>query len=380
MFWKQTGRPRKQSKKDTGFTLLLLSNSEKKPVQFQLPRFFFKGLLTILLLLLGLTGYGLISAALLKPVARQKVALEQEIAQLRAEQDKIRSENQNLRAYSAQQDKEMQNLQEVSAEIKNNIENLQGRDSEIRGKLGLPAESSTAESGETAAAETQASKTSAGEAKSAEDLQPLSLGDAGEPDTYDKVAGTPAEIILQRESNVQLSVLMGSRQRRNTMQIAAELEQSRAMLSEASDNYDQYEGVVRSQEFQEEQRRERATPRRQSIRAYALSFLGGRYVWGGENPYSGVDCSGFTRYILSHAGGVYINRTAAEQAQQGREVSIDEAKPGDLVFYSNGSRVNHVAMYIGDGRVVHASNERNGIMVSRWNYRTPVHIRNMIGE
>ena len=185
---------------------------------------------------------------------------------------------------------------------------------------------------------------------------------------------------MQRESNIQLSVLMGARQRRNTMQLAAELEQSRAMLSEASDNYDQYEGVIRSQEFQEEQRRERATQRRQSIRAYALSFLGGRYVWGGENPYSGVDCSGFTRYILSHAGGVYINRTAAEQAQQGREVSIDEAKPGDLIFYSNGSRVNHVAMYIGDGRVVHASNERNGIMVSRWDYRTPVNIRNMIGE
>ena len=356
MLRKRTGRPRRQSKKDTGFTLLLLSNSEKKPVQFQLPPLFFKGLLTVTLLLIGLTGYGLISAALLKPVARQKVVLEQEIAQLRAEQDKIRTENQNLRAYSAQQDKEMQNLQEVSAEIKNNIENLQGRDSEIRGKLGLPAESSAAE------------------------LQPLMLGDAGESDIYDTTAGTPAENILQRESNIQLSVLMGARQRRNTMQLAAELEQSRAMLSEASDNYDQYEGVIRSQEFQEEQRRERATQRRQSIRAYALSFLGGRYVWGGENPYSGVDCSGFTRYILSHAGGVYINRTAAEQAQQGREVSIDEAKPGDLVFYSNGSRVNHVAIYIGDGRVVHASNERNGIMVSRWDYRTPVHIRNMIGE
>lgn len=385
MLRKRTGRPQRQSKKDTGFTLLLLSNSEKKPVQFQLPPLFFKGLLTVTLLLIGLTGYGLISAALLKPVARQKVVLEQEIAQLRAEQDKIRTENQNLRAYSAQQDKEMQNLQEVSAEIKNNIENLQGRDSEIRGKLGLPAESSAAESsasgsGETAQTETQASETPVGEAKTTEDLQPLMLGDAGESDIYDTTAGTPAENILQRESNIQLSVLMGARQRRNTMQLAAELEQSRAMLSEASDNYDQYEGVIRSQEFQEEQRRERATQRRQSIRAYALSFLGGRYVWGGENPYSGVDCSGFTRYILSHAGGVYINRTAAEQAQQGREVSIDEAKPGDLIFYSNGSRVNHVAMYIGDGRVVHASNERNGIMVSRWDYRTPVHIRNMIGE
>ena len=361
MLRKRTGRPRRQSKKDTGFTLLLLSNSEKKPVQFQLPPLFFKGLLTVTLLLIGLTGYGLISAALLKPVARQKVVLEQEIAQLRAEQDKIRTENQNLRAYSAQQDKEMQNLQEVSAEIKNNIENLQGRDSEIRGKLGLPAESSAAESsasgsGETAQTETQASETPVGEAKTTEDLQPLMLGDAGESDIYDTTAGTPAENILQRESNIQLSVLMGARQRRNTMQLAAELEQSRAMLSEASDNYDQYEGVIRSQEFQEEQRRERATQRRQSIRAYALSFLGGRYVWGG------------------------VNRTAAEQAQQGREVSIDEAKPGDLVFYSNGSRVNHVAIYIGDGRVVHASNERNGIMVSRWDYRTPVHIRNMIGE
>jgi len=138
--WKRTEkskRPRKQSKKETGFTLLLLSNSEKKPVQFQLPPLFFKGLLTVVLLLLGLTGYGLISAALLKPVARQKAALEQEIALLKVEQDKIRSENQNLKAYTEQQDKEMHNLQEVSDEIKSNIENLQGRDSEIRGKLGL---------------------------------------------------------------------------------------------------------------------------------------------------------------------------------------------------------------------------------------------------
>ena len=185
---------------------------------------------------------------------------------------------------------------------------------------------------------------------------------------------------MQRESSVQLSVMMGARQRGNTMQLAAELQRAQALVSLTSENYDEYEGVVASQEFQAQQRAERAQQRRQTVIGYALSFLGGRYVYGGENPYSGTDCSGFTRYILSHAGGVYINRTAAEQAQQGREVSIDEAKPGDLIFYSNGSRVNHVAMYIGDGRVVHASNERNGIMVSRWNYRTPVHIRNILGE
>ena len=376
--WKRTEkskRPRKQSKKETGFTLLLLSNSEKKPVQFQLPPLFFKGLLTVLLLLLGLTGYGLISAALLKPVARQKAALEQEIALLKVEQDKIRSENQNLKAYTEQQDKEMQNLQEVSDEIKSNIENLQGRDSEIRGKLGL-SENPPASSGNAS----QQGQTPVGTAQSTAELQPLALGDAGEGEEYNKLDGSAAEVILQRESSVQLSVMMGARQRGNTMQLAAELQRAQALVSLTSENYDEYEGVVASQEFQAQQRAERAQQRRQTVIGYALTFLGGRYVYGGENPYSGTDCSGFTRYILSHAGGVYINRTAAEQAQQGREVSIEEAKPGDLIFYSNGSRVNHVAMYIGDGRVVHASNERNGIMVSRWNYRTPVHIRNILGE
>lgn len=376
--WKRTEkskRPRKQSKKETGFTLLLLSNSEKKPVQFQLPPLFFKGLLTVVLLLLGLTGYGLISAALLKPVARQKAALEQEIALLKVEQDKIRSENQNLKAYTEQQDKEMQNLQEVSDEIKSNIENLQGRDSEIRGKLGL-SENPPASSGNAS----QQGQTPVGTAQSTAELQPLALGDAGEGEEYNKLDGSAAEVILQRESSVQLSVMMGARQRGNTMQLAAELQRAQALVSLTSENYDEYEGVVASQEFQAQQRAERAQQRRQTVIGYALSFLGGRYVYGGENPYSGTDCSGFTRYILSHAGGVYINRTAAEQAQQGREVSIEEAKPGDLIFYSNGSRVNHVAMYIGDSRVVHASNERNGIMVSRWNYRTPVHIRNILGE
>ncbi len=376
--WKRTEkskRPRKQSKKETGFTLLLLSNSEKKPVQFQLPPLFFKGLLTVVLLLLGLTGYGLISAALLKPVARQKAALEQEIALLKVEQDKIRTENQNLKAYTEQQDKEMHNLQEVSDEIKSNIENLQGRDSEIRGKLGL-SENPPASSGNAS----QQGQTPVGTAQSTAELQPLALGDAGEGEEYNKLDGSAAEVILQRESSVQLSVMMGARQRGNTMQLAAELQRAQALVSLTSENYDEYEGVVASQEFQAQQRAERAQQRRQTVIGYALSFLGGRYVYGGENPYSGTDCSGFTRYILSHAGGVYINRTAAEQAQQGREVSIEEAKPGDLIFYSNGSRVNHVAMYIGDGRVVHASNERNGIMVSRWNYRTPVHIRNILGE
>ena len=55
-------------------------------------------------------------------------------------------------------------------------------------------------------------------------------------------------------------------------------------------------------------------------------------------------------------------------------------RPGDLIFYGSGSRINHVAMYIGDGQIVHASNERNGILISNWTYRNPVKIVNVLGD
>lgn len=114
--------------------------------------------------------------------------------------------------------------------------------------------------------------------------------------------------------------------------------------------------------------------KRQQVVDYALSFVGGRYVWGGTDPHTGADCSGFTRYILSHAGGVSISRSSAEQAGEGRTVTADSMQPGDLLFYSKGGGVNHVAMYIGNGQVVHASSSKTGIIVSAWNYRTPVRI------
>ena len=114
--------------------------------------------------------------------------------------------------------------------------------------------------------------------------------------------------------------------------------------------------------------------KRQQVVDYALSFVGGRYVWGGTDPHTGADCSGFTRYILSHAGGVSISRSSAEQAGEGRTVTADSMQPGDLLFYAKGGGVNHVAMYIGNGQVVHASSSKTGIIVSAWNYRTPVRI------
>ena len=120
------------------------------------------------------------------------------------------------------------------------------------------------------------------------------------------------------------------------------------------------------------------SPREQLVN-YALQFVGGRYKFGGSDPHTGVDCSGFTKYVMQHGAGVSLNRSSTSQSKQGTVISADQMQPGDLIFYGSGRGINHVAMYIGDGKVVHASTERTGIKTSPWNYRTPVKIVNVLG-
>ena len=120
--------------------------------------------------------------------------------------------------------------------------------------------------------------------------------------------------------------------------------------------------------------------KRAQIANYAVQFVGNRYVYGGTNPNKGADCSGFTSYVLRHSAGVELPHSSRSQAVQGREISAAEIRPGDLVFYASGKRINHVALYIGNGQVVHASNERTGICVSEWTYRNPAKIVNVLGD
>lgn len=119
--------------------------------------------------------------------------------------------------------------------------------------------------------------------------------------------------------------------------------------------------------------------RRKELVNYALQFVGGRYVYGGNDPNTGVDCSGFTRYVMEHGAGVELSRSSRAQATQGTEITSEEMRPGDLIFYGSKSRINHVAMYIGNGEIVHASTEKTGIKTSVWDYRTPVKIVSMLG-
>ena len=117
------------------------------------------------------------------------------------------------------------------------------------------------------------------------------------------------------------------------------------------------------------------------IASYAQQFIGNPYRYGGNSLTSGIDCSGFTQQIMAKFG-YSISRTSSSQAGEGRAVSTSNLRAGDLVFYGNGGSINHVAVYIGGGQVVHASNSapypRGGIKISNVNYRTPICARRII--
>lgn len=123
-----------------------------------------------------------------------------------------------------------------------------------------------------------------------------------------------------------------------------------------------------------------AASRRSQVVNYALQFVGNRYVWGGTSLTNGVDCSGFTMQVMKKFG-VSLPHYSGSQAKMGKKVTSATMKPGDLIFYAgSGGTINHVALYIGNGQVVHAASRKSGIKISTWNYRTPVAIRNVLGD
>ncbi len=112
----------------------------------------------------------------------------------------------------------------------------------------------------------------------------------------------------------------------------------------------------------------------QQVADYAKTAVGTAYVWGGTSMTSGVDCSGLC-YAAYKKYGYTLPRVSRDMAASSALLSVTpnttHLKAGDLVFYASGGRVDHVAMYIGDGKVVHASDYNTGVIISRYNYRTP---------
>ena len=110
---------------------------------------------------------------------------------------------------------------------------------------------------------------------------------------------------------------------------------------------------------------------RDAVVAYAKQFVGNPYVYGGTSLTKGADCSGFVMRVYEKFG-ISTSRVSRDQANNGTEIPVSQIKPGDLVFYSSGGEINHVAIYIGDGQIVHAANKQLGIRIGSLNHRTPV--------
>ena len=110
---------------------------------------------------------------------------------------------------------------------------------------------------------------------------------------------------------------------------------------------------------------------RDAVVAYAKQFVGNPYVYGGTSLTKGADCSGFVMRVYEKFG-ISTSRVSRDQANNSTEIPVSQIKPGDLVFYSSGGEINHVAIYIGDGQIVHAANKQLGIRIGSLNHRTPV--------
>ena len=111
---------------------------------------------------------------------------------------------------------------------------------------------------------------------------------------------------------------------------------------------------------------------RKALVNFALQFVGNPYVYGGTSLTNGADCSGFVMSVFKEFG-YDLPRVAAVQYEASQKKDISQLETGDLVFYGAGG-INHVALYIGNGKIVHASTAATGIKVSDYNYETPVGI------
>lgn len=110
---------------------------------------------------------------------------------------------------------------------------------------------------------------------------------------------------------------------------------------------------------------------------FAQKYVGNPYVWGGVSLSKGADCSGFVLSVYKNFG-ISLPHSSRAQAGYGTKIAASEAQPGDLFFYAKNGTINHVAIYIGGGKVVHASSPKSGIKISNSHYRTPYTVRRIL--
>lgn len=338
------------------YTVMLLPHSQDKPIHFRIPVWVFLAMFLSMFSLLGMTVFFSYSSYRLKNVADQKRVLEAELSQMEVEKARlaeekrrltnenlmIARENEILAENQDEQAQELEKLKTMSEQTQKDLEELFRRENDMRDQLGI--EEAEGQKGDAVPEES------------------VSSGEEGVRPAYFQIRSQSVPTV----GSYALSSATVQGVEQNLLRLQERIKRQ-------GESYDTIETEIDKKEAQKQKDQLRAR-----VVTYAMQFVGNSYVYGGRDPHTGVDCSGFSSYVLSHVAGVSLNRTASAQSQQGVSVSIENARPGDLIFYDSGGHVNHVAIYIGNGQVVHASNERTGITVSNWNYRTPYVIKNVI--
>ena len=119
---------------------------------------------------------------------------------------------------------------------------------------------------------------------------------------------------------------------------------------------------------------------RQQIVNYAMQYVGNKYISGGQSLAGGTDCSGFTCFVYADFGYAISRTPQGQLSSSGRSINYSEAKPGDIICYSSngGKSCTHVALYMGEGQVVHSANSRKGVIVQNADYDRIIGVKNVI--
>lgn len=117
---------------------------------------------------------------------------------------------------------------------------------------------------------------------------------------------------------------------------------------------------------------------RSAIVNYAMQFLGNRYVHGGSSLVTGTDCSGFTSLIYKEFGYSLSRTPSGQLSSNGRSIDYSQIQPGDIICYGKGGKCTHVALYMGNGQIIHSANSRKGVVIYQADYDTMIGIKNVI--
>ena len=220
--------------------------------------------------------------------------------------------------------------------------------------------------------EFQEENDSEGETEAAEDVEDGLFTDGSDDIQSGDISAIASQIVAQAQSQAQ--DYQEKKQVAQKVIDAREVERRAQEIKEETTRIRKEAQEAARKKAEEEARRaeQERVEHREKIAQFALQFVGNPYVYGGTSLTNGADCSGFVMSVFKEFG-YDLPRVAAAQYEASQKKDISQIETGDLVFYGAGG-INHVALYIGDGKIVHASTAATGIKVSDYNYETPVGI------